>query len=243
MKENRYDDPEFFQAYRNMPRSQEGLSRAGEWSVLKELLPDLKGKTVLDLGCGYGWHCRYAVEKGASHVTGIDISEKMLARAREINNAQEISYEQMALEDAVFAKGHFDVVFSSLAIHYVKCYDELVQNIYSWLKVRGSFVFSVEHPIFTAQGKQDWIYDDEGDKLCWPVDNYFIEGKRDTVFLGERVVKYHRTLTGYLGPLINVGFKIKQIAEPLPNAEMLEEFPEMRDELRRPMMLLVAVEK
>jgi cyclopropane fatty-acyl-phospholipid synthase-like methyltransferase len=46
------------------------------------MLPDLKGKRVLDLGCGFGWHCRYAVEQGAKSVIGIDISERMLNEAR-----------------------------------------------------------------------------------------------------------------------------------------------------------------
>ena len=52
MKENRYDDEEFFQKYSQMSRSQKGLSGAGEWSTLKKLLPDFAGKRVLDLGCG-----------------------------------------------------------------------------------------------------------------------------------------------------------------------------------------------
>ena len=74
MKENRYDDQEFFDRYAEMARSRKGLSGAGEWPVLKEMLPDLQGCRMLDLGCGYGWHCRYAVDQGASAVVGIDIS-------------------------------------------------------------------------------------------------------------------------------------------------------------------------
>lgn len=45
-----------------MSRSQQGLAGAGEWETLKKLLPDFKEKRVLDLGCGYGWHCIYAME-------------------------------------------------------------------------------------------------------------------------------------------------------------------------------------
>ena len=54
MKENRYDDQEFFDRYAEMARSRKGLSGAGEWPVLKEMLPDLQGCRMLDLGCGYG---------------------------------------------------------------------------------------------------------------------------------------------------------------------------------------------
>ena len=83
MKENRYDDQEFFDRYAEMARSRKGLSGAGEWPVLKEMLPDLQGCRMLDLGCGYGWHCLYAAEHGAKAVHGIDLSERMLATARE----------------------------------------------------------------------------------------------------------------------------------------------------------------
>ena len=54
MKENRYDDELFFEKYSQMPRSVKGLSGAGEWRELEKLLPDFRGKRVLDLGCGYG---------------------------------------------------------------------------------------------------------------------------------------------------------------------------------------------
>ena len=77
MKENKYDDPLFFEKYRQMERSQKGLDGAGEWNTLKKMLPDFEGKTVLDLGCGYGWHCEYAAQHGAVKVIGVDISEKM----------------------------------------------------------------------------------------------------------------------------------------------------------------------
>ena len=86
MKENKYDDPVFFEKYSQMERSKKGLKGAGEWSELEKLLPDFRGKKVLDLGCGYGWHCRYAAEHGALSVLGTDLSEKMLGRARQINS-------------------------------------------------------------------------------------------------------------------------------------------------------------
>ena len=86
MKENKYDDDVFFKKYSEMNRSRQGLAGAGEWSELQKLLPDFKDKRVLDLGCGYGWHCLYAAEHGAASVMGVDISEKMLNTAREKNS-------------------------------------------------------------------------------------------------------------------------------------------------------------
>ena len=78
MKENKYDDERFFGQYSQMSRSVQGLRGAGEWHELKKMLPDFNGKRVLDLGCGFGWHCRYAIERGATFALGIDLSGKML---------------------------------------------------------------------------------------------------------------------------------------------------------------------
>lgn len=242
MKENKYDDELFFKKYGEMERSKRGLAGAGEWHELKKLLPDFQGKRVLDLGCGYGWHCKYAADGGASYVLGTDISQRMLDTAAELNPARQIEYRRAAMVDLSFSDGSFDVVLSSLAFHYVRDFEPLVHSIAAWLKDGGDLVFSVEHPVFTAYGSQDWIYDEKGNILHFPVDNYYLEGEREALFLGERVVKYHRTLTTYLNTLLRCGFTLRRIVEPEPPEDMLD-MPGMRDELRRPMMLLVAASK
>jgi len=89
---NIYDNRQFFDQYSKMSRSQQGLSGAGEWHQFKALFPDLSGKSVLDLGCGYGWHCKYAVECGAEQVLGIDLSEKMIHEAKAKNADSKITY-------------------------------------------------------------------------------------------------------------------------------------------------------
>lgn len=242
MKENKYDDELFFKKYSEMARSQKGLQGAGEWSELKKLLPDFRGKRVLDLGCGYGWHCKYAVENGAEYVLGTDISGKMLETAKQKNSHERIEYRCAAMEDLRFSPKSFDVVISSLAFHYVRDFEPLAREIVSWLKDGGEFVFSVEHPVFTAYGSQDWYYDEDGNILHFPVDNYYYEGKREAVFLGEPVVKYHRTLTTYLNTLLQNGLVIQHVIEPQPPQEMMD-IPGMKDEMRRPMMLLVSAKK
>ena len=155
MKENKYDDDVFFNKYKEMNRSVQGLEGAGEWSQLKQLLPDFEGKRVLDLGCGYGWHCIYAAQQKAASVHGVDISKKMLAVAEEKSRDYAITYQCSAMEDLQFSKASFDVVISSLAFHYVKDFKQLAAAISTWLTPKGSFVFSVEHPVFTAYGTQD----------------------------------------------------------------------------------------
>lgn len=243
MKENKYDEEGFFSLYSQMSRSTDGLKGAGEWHVLRTLLPGFTGKRVLDLGCGFGWHCVYAVEQGASEALGIDLSEKMLAEARKRNTSPRITYRRMAIEDFDFLPETYDVVISSLAFHYLESFDAICRNIHTCLTPGGVFVFSVEHPVFTAYGTQDWWYGEEGKRLHWPVDRYFSEGKREAVFLGEPVIKYHKTLTTYVNGLIRAGFEITALAEPEPDPALFGVIPGMEDELRRPMMLLVSAVK
>lgn len=240
MKENPYDDPIFFEAYGRMPRSVEGLSAAGEWQALQALLPDFEGKRVLDIGCGYGWHCRHAAQHGAASVLGIDLSERMLAVAREKTDLPNVEYRRMAMEDADFPPDSFDVVLSSLALHYTPDFRIVCEQIRQCLTAGGSFVFSVEHPIFTAHGPQEWWYDGDRNRCHWPVDRYFEEGRRDARFLGQTVVKYHKTLSTYVNTLLQTGFALAGFIEPQPAQHLLDTVPEMRDELRRPMMLILS---
>ncbi|MBC1435139.1 class I SAM-dependent methyltransferase [Paenilisteria rocourtiae] len=243
MKENKYDNPAFFEQYSKMNRSVEGLKGAGEWHAFKKMMPDFTGKRVLDLGCGFGWHCLYAVENGAERAVGVDISENMLAEARKKTDSPKISYIQQALEDIDFPDASFDVVISSLTFHYIESFTDMCHKINRSLTKGGAFVFSVEHPVFTAQGTQDWYYDEDGNKLHWPVDSYFTEGLRTANFLGEDVTKYHKTITTYVNTLLETGFELVSLVEPEPDATMLASHPDMPDELRRPMMLLVSARK
>ena len=242
MKENKYDDNTFFQKYSQMSRSQKGLAGAGEWATLEKLLPGFKGKRVLDLGCGYGWHCVYAMENGASSVVGVDISSKMLEVAKEKTPFPQIEYRNCAIEEVDFPAGSFDIILSSLAFHYIEAYEDLVKNLHRMLKPNGTLVFTVEHPTFTAYGTQDWYYDERGQIMHFPVDNYYYEGQRIAGFLGEKVIKYHRTLTTYLNTLITNGFSLNQVVEPQPPENMVD-MPGMKDEMRRPMMLIISAKK
>ena len=198
---------------------------------------------MLDVGCGYGWHCAYASDGGARSVLGLDISEKMIETARQRNARPNVTCRTCAFEDAALPDGAFDVVISSLMIHYLADYGAFVDCVRRWLRPGGRLIYTVEHPVFTAQGPQDWVYAPDGRIDHFPVDRYFDEGKRDAVFLGEHIVKYHRTLATYLGGLLSRGFAIEQVCEPAPTPEMVRDIPGMADELRRPMMLIVSARR
>ena len=96
--------------------------------------------------------------------------------------------------------------------------------------------------MFTAGVDQDWICDEKGKALYWPVDGYFYPGERKTHFLGCEVLKYHHTLTQIMNGLIRCGFVIEMVVEAEPPEEMMD-LPGMKDEMRRPMMLMIRAEK
>jgi SAM-dependent methyltransferase len=235
---NTYDNELFFDAYANMPRSKDGLKAAGEWHQLKPLIPSLKGKCVLDLGCGYGWHAKFAADHGAKKVLGIDLSQKMINEAKLRNSADNISYRLCGIEDYEYPEDAWDFVISNLVLHYVKDLDSIYRKVHQTLKPDGIFLFNIEHPVFTAGVNQDWIYSDDGRAEFWPIDNYFMPGERHTHFLGCDVLKQHHTLTQILMGLLNNGFEIQAVEEVQPPEDMLD-LPGFEDELRRPMMLLV----
>ena len=241
MNKNIYDDETFFKAYGEMPRSIGGLQAAGEWYVLKQLLPDFQNSSVLDLGCGYGWHCKYAVEHGASKVVGIDASKKMLEEAINRNNAEKIEYRNCGILDYEYPSDAFDVVVSNLALHYIEDLNTVYQNVYKTLKKDGTFIFNIEHPVFTAGVNKEWI-NENNKNLYWPVDNYYYPGERTTVFLNQKVKKYHHTFTQIVNGLIENGFMIETLKEVEPSEEFLK-YPGMLDEMRRPMMLIVKAKK
>ena len=233
-----YDDDGFFSAYSQMTRSENGLRGAGEWEDMKLLLPSISGSRILDLGCGFGWHASYFMQHGAASVKAIDCSERMLERARAINGCSGISYELGDIGKTWIEEEGYDLIFSSLAIHYVEDYPALIRKAYRGLCRGGCLLFSVEHPVFTAEGSEDWCYGEDGGIRHFPVDRYFEEGERTTSFLGFPVLKLHRTLTTYVGGLLEAGFRITGLKEPeVP--EHLRDLEEMRNEWRRPMMLIL----
>jgi SAM-dependent methyltransferase len=242
--QNIYDDPEFFAGYAKLPRSQHGLPVVFEWPAFRRLLPrSLQGLRVLDLGCGTGALARELRKLGAREVVGIDLSERMLAEARARTPDQHIVFQRADLETFAAETDGFDLVVSSLALHYLNDFLALARRTAAALRQGGRFVFSVEHPIFTAQGGGGWITGPNGEKLHWPVDRYRDEGKRETSWIVDGVEKYHRTTETYVNGLIDAGLRLLRLEEPEAEPVALAEHPEWRDERRRPPFLLLAAER
>jgi len=242
--QNIYDDPAFFAGYAQLPRSRSGLGVVFEWPAFQRLLPSsLRDMRVLDLGCGLGYFAREARARGAREVIGVDLSERMLQEARARTDDAGITYVRASLEEFEPASASFDLVVSSLALHYIADYRRLVRRVAVGLVPGGRFAFSVEHPVFTAHGSSDWYTNAEGARLHWPLDRYRDEGERRTRWFVDGVVKYHRTVETYVNGLLDAGLVLARLEEPEADAAALAAHPEWQDERRRPPFLLLAADR
>jgi SAM-dependent methyltransferase len=241
--QNIYDDPAFLAGYSKLERFGAGWERAVEHDDLLGLLPELRGTRALDLGCGAGQLAHHLAMQGAE-VLALDVSERMLALAREQWAHPRVTYERRAIEDAAFPPGRFELVVSSLAIHYVEDYAGLMRRIAGWLGPGGVLVYSTEHPIYTARMPGDgWAVDAAGRRIGWGVDRYAAEGVREETWFVSSVRKVHRTVGTLVNGLLDAGLAVERLLEPMPGVEWLQAHPGAPDELRRPLFLLIRARK
>ena len=241
MRQNIYDDEAFFRGYADLRAQPGNLNDLVEQPALRALLPPLAGATVLDMGCGAGGLAAYCAGQGAARVVAADISERMLALARETNAHPNIEYRQAAIEDLAFPPASLDVVVSSFAVHYVQDYAALAAHVARWLKPGGVFSFSTEHPMIMARkaGEQNWVRDDAGRKLYWPVDHYGDEGERQFHWIVDGVAKYHRTMATLVNGLTAAGLAVTRLVEPVASEEALRREPGLATLARCPNCLIV----
>jgi SAM-dependent methyltransferase len=191
MLRNLYDGPDFFAGYCQFRQSREGLAGAPEWLTLQGMLPSLPGLCVLDPG---------------SSVQGVNLSEKMLERALALTQDPAITYLRDNIEKLALPNASFDLVYSSLALHYLPDFEAVCSTIQKLLTPGGHLVFSVEHPLFTAPSHPEWRTKADGSRV-WPLNGYLLEGKRVTEWITPGIVKYHRPMSRYVNSLLAHGFR------------------------------------
>ncbi len=245
MPQNIYDNPEFFAGYDHLRETGAGINEALEQPAIRSLLPDVRGMRVLDMGCGAGEMCRLLIEKGAESVTGMDISERMLEKARSHDQAG-ITYIHIPAEYASFELEEFDLVVSSFLLHYIEDIAPVISKIHKWLRPGGLYVFSMEHPVGTSsQGRLDspWLEDENGDRVGYKMTDYMDEGERVSRWFVDGVVKYHKTTATIVNTLIDAGFRITRMLKPHATADAEKERPELLEERMRPGFLIIAAQK
>lgn len=240
MKQNIYDNPVFFQKYISLRESGVTYNDFVEQPAIKSVMPPIKDKTILDLGCGTGHFAKYCIEKGAAKVIGVDISSNMIQKAKEENSHEKIEYICMPIEELILDDQKFDVIISSLAIHYIEDYAKLIAKVRSLLHKNGQFIFSTEHPIVTARKEtNNWVKDAQGEKLHWALDHYQEEGKRELHWYIDGVTMYHRTISTLINTLIDNRLKLEKIIEPQSIPTGLKLMPKLINEQRRPSFIVI----
>ena len=228
-KQNIYDNDKFYEYFKNQRMTDINFNDVIETPIITEMMPDIKDKRVLDIGCGMGQHAIQYANSGALSVLGIDISEKMLGYARKNNSAPNITYRQMAFEDLDKLTERFDVITSSLAFDYVEDFSNLMKVIYGLLDENGVCVFSMSHPISTAY---DGVYDrytrtPEGERLYANLHNYGIEGVRHIHWIVDDYEVYHRKLSTLINGIAHAGFIIEECQESKLPEKMINEHPDV----------------
>jgi len=240
--QNIYDNQVFFDGYKKLRENPDNINLLLEKPALFLLAPDLTGLSVLDLGCGYGENCAEFLRLGAAKVVGLDISEKMLEVAKRETSG--VEYIRADMSDLLFIKESFDVVFSSLAVHYIEDFGKLCAQVFDLLNPGGCFIFSQEHPFTTAPLKGPrWTKNEKGERLHYNLSDYQRSGKRETTWIVEGVIKYHRTFSEIVNSLVAAGFSIGKMIEPAPGEELVDRLPSYASELHKPSLLLVKARK
>lgn len=243
--QNIYDNEKFYNDYISMRETHLNANDLLEIPVMKELLPDLKGKTVLDLGCGYGEMSKYFIEKGATRVVACDISTKMIALAEKVNSDEKIEFKLLSMEELSSLDEKFDVVFSSLAFHYIEDFDKLMKDISNHLNKGGILLFSQEHPIATSSNIADGTkkkFDADGKRyflLC----DYNNEGKRGVNWNVDGVIKYHRTFKTTINTIINNQMEIVCVDESSPRPEAVAKVPKYIYQKDKPYFIFIKAMK
>lgn len=245
MQQNIYDNNEFFENYKNTRLSNDSFNELLEQPAMKRLLPDLQGKTVLDLGCGFGFNCKEFVQAGAKNVVGIDLSEKMLEQANETNKIDNITYRKMSMTDIDQLNEMFDFVYSSLAFHYIEDFENLISKIYDRLNDNGVLLFSQEHPIVTAvkNDGENYVKKLNGSIKGFLLNNYADMSIRKEKWFVDGVEKYHRTLSYIINILVKCRFLIEAVDEPLPSEEALKVRKGLEKEFMKPTFLIIKARK
>ena len=199
------------------------------------LLPEIKGKRILDAGCGPGIYSEWLIKNGA-HVTAFDVSPKMIKLAKQrLGKTADVRLADMSKPLDFLQSASFDVVLSPLVLDYIEGWRSIFAEFYRLLRPSGHFIFSVTHPF------SDYIY--------YKTDNYFVTELVGCEWRGFDKVRvqmpsFRRPLNELLNPLLEAGFQLEKIIEPLPTAEFKDADPKHYEELSKfPAFLCIRARK
>lgn len=240
-----YDNPEVFSIYQERRGQPTSANDTLERPLILELLPDIDGNDILDLGCGDAALAMQFLQAGAHSYLGIDGSSNMVKLAEAQNSKHPFSDTQFKIahnfiESFAYPEQSYDLVLSRLAFHYVEAIEPIFAKVYESLKPQGWFLFSVEHPIITSH---QLSMKQGANRKDWVVDRYFETGKRNVHWMGNDVLKYHRTLENYYQALKKSGFHIEDLRESCPDPKVIKDRKLFEKRSRVPLFLILKAQK
>jgi len=170
-----------------------------EFPKVIELAGDVKGKNVLDLGCGLGKHSKEYLNKGAI-VTGIDASDEMIKIAKKTCENRG-NFFVANFEDVKFDDETFDLISASFSIMYSDKIDYLFKQFHAWLRPQGRVIFSIYHPIQYFLKIEDFDFT-KSKKYWFKLNAYDVE-----------VYNYYHPIGDYCNSFLSNGFKLKSLNE------------------------------
>jgi SAM-dependent methyltransferase len=214
--------------------------------ALLEACGDVGGLRVLDLGCGEGYFSRLLAEAGA-RVTGIDISEAMLAAARTEEARLGLGIEYRVLPAAESAREWpsetFDLVTGCMSVQDMSDPLEALIAARAVLRSGGRMVFSTSHP-GTDTPFREWERDGWGKKGPLKVDRYFDSGPAGVTWDMPRLKGHwkspywRRTLGEWTEMTERAGFLLRRLREPRPTSDQVRENPNLEDCYRVPYFII-----
>ena len=218
MSQNVYDNEHFYKGYTKIRNNKLSYNEMIEMPVMKEELPEIKGKKVLDIGCGMGKFIQYMLELNPEQIVGLDISNNMINNAKEHIQDERVTFvvsNILSYETEI----KFDVIVSSLAFHYIEDFNLLMEKLNKLLANDGILLFSTEHPLTTATKQQENWSHVESRFNHYKLDHYFEESARPIEWLDTEVIRYHRTIGTLMNTIIDNGFIIERVIDT-GNTEM-----------------------
>jgi SAM-dependent methyltransferase len=199
-----------------------------------DMLPDVEGKTVLDAGCAAGWYTAWLLEHGA-RVTAVDFSPNMVAstKARVGDMAKVVQHDLNQPLDFLM-DASFDLVLSSLTLHYLRDWQGVFAEFNRILKPGGHFVFTIHHPFM--------------DFIEFNCENYFetrlLVDEWNTPQGKVKIEFYRRPFSAVLTPLLENGFVLEMLREPMPAERFKHRLPEAFERLiKKPQFLFIRARK
>jgi len=204
------------------------------------MLGDVRGKNILDLGCGEGGYARELAARGAT-VTGVDGSARLIevARSRSTPDIRYLHANANAL-DTIDASA-FNLVVASMSLMDVEDYDGAIREAYRVLRTGGELVMSITHPCFSTPVSH-WIRSPDGSLEAFAVDRYFDRVAWDSPITDQfqpPVLRRHRPMEDYMAEPIAAGFALREFIEPSVTDEELTKSRRFRKLARIPYFLFL----